>query len=204
MLTQFSQELQERTIMTIITDKYTKNCKVLMSFGAKDGGYELVSTLREELMELRGWSDPCSIYLDGPSTKTITSVNKKQIAIDYGESYWKALFKAAMRQSKAMVFVVTSQWARSHWCSQEHQWFNDIRMGHHGLHIPISSHLPIVVIGFEKAFSLLETGTTDLILAQGAARVSSTLASVDPSLRLVKKDIRHTNGSMFIIPTGSS
>ncbi|MCK5819066.1 MAG: hypothetical protein KAH18_07390 [Psychromonas sp.] len=99
---------------------------------------------------------------------------------------------------------MTPQWARSHWCAQEHQWFDDIRAGQYGRQLPIPSYLPIVVVGFEEAFNLLKSGTTDRILAQGAARVSSKLASLDPSQRLIKKNIRHANGSMVIIPTGDS
>jgi hypothetical protein len=189
--------------MTIRPDVYTRGTEVLMSFGAKDGGYDLAVDLRQGLMNARGWTEPCAVYLDGPSTTTLTEVNKKQIQFDCGESYWKVLFKAAMLQAKAMVFVVTPQWARSHWCAQEHRWFEDIRRGLNAQQTAIPHHLPIVLVGFEEAFSLLSTGKTDLILAQGAARVSSRLAALDPSQRLVRKSIRHADGALVIVPKGS-
>ena len=164
----------------IIPSEYTKNTKVVLSFGAADGGYELAKDLRERLMHMGGWDDPCAVYLDGESNNSLDDFNKDQIALDCGEAYWMALFKQAMRQAQAMVFIVTPQWNTSTWCLGEHQWLREIRVGQLGFknelawfnkleaaikdelaleaaprgevnHMP--HKLPVIVVCFETAFT---------------------------------------------------
>ncbi len=187
---------------------FTKDTKVLLSFGARDGGFEFARQLRELLMRARGWTDPCAIYLDAVSARSHPSSTTQRIVVEghgvnaYRNPQWRELYQAAMRNAKAMVFIATPAWARSVYCADEYQMFEAIRAGRHDVRIPLPQHLPIVAVVYEQALALL--GKSDRMIALGAARVSSFLASIDPSRRLVLKNIHHAYGALIVLKQGQT
>lgn len=189
--------------MEMQPQEFTQGTKILLSFGSRSGGFEFSCDLRSELMGIRGWEDPCSVYLDAisaakhpDSTTELVHVNGKEVQA-YRNPKWQELYQAAMMNADAMVFIVTPEWARSNYCEEEHQWFDAIRAGKHDKRITMTKRLPIIVIAYENALSLL--GKTDRIIAQGAAKVTSHLASLPASQRAVRKGIRHGDGSLIVL-----
>ena len=183
--------------------QFTKGTKVLLSFGSRNGGFDFSVKLREELMRIRGWGDPCSVYLDAISAATHPDSTTEAIQVNgvtvqaYRNPKWQELYRAAMINARAMIFIATPEWARSNFCAEEYQWFDEIRAGRHDKQITMVKHLPIVVVAYEQALSML--GKSDRMIAQGAARVSSHLAALPASQRAVRKNIRHGDGSLIVL-----
>ena len=73
--------------ITAVREFDTRNTRVVMNFGAADGGHRLSEDLRGCLMRRRSWTDPCAVYPDGESTKTVNNANREQIRLDCGEQY---------------------------------------------------------------------------------------------------------------------
>ena len=185
------------------SQEFTKDTKILLSFGSRQGGFDFACNLRKELMEFRGWKDPCSVYLDAISAATHPDSTTEEVEVNgnkvqaYRNPKWQELYQAAMMNADAMVFIVTPEWARSNYCEEEHQWFDVIRAGKHDKRMSMTKRLPIIVIVDEDALSLL--GKSDRIIAQGAAKVTSRLASLPASQRAVRKGIRHGDGALIVL-----
>ena len=193
---------------TVLPHEFTRDTKILLSFGSREGGFGFAVDLRQGLMSRRGWKEPCAVYLDAVSAADHPMSTTETIHVEgrtvqaYRNPQWRELYQAAMQHAKAMVFIATPAWARSNFCADEYQWFDKIRGGRHDQQVLVPQRLPIVVVAHEQALSML--GKSDRMIAQGAARVSSYLASLPASQRAVRKDLRHADGALIILKQGLS
>jgi hypothetical protein len=182
---------------------FTRSTKVVLSFGSRNGGFDFAVRLRESLMRTRGWTDPCSIYLDAISAAQHEESTSEPITVNgtvvqaYRNPRWRELYQAAMWNARAMVFIATPEWASSNWCADEYGWFDRIRAGQLDQQYTMVKRLPIVVVAYERALSML--GRSDKMLAHGAAVVSSRLAALPVSERAVRKGIQHAEGALIVL-----
>lgn len=196
--------------MPLNPSKFTKNTKVLLSFGARDGGYDFARLLREELMAIRGYTDPCAVYFDAISARnhpmgvvqvikdTKTGVTSKQ----FRNQEWRQLYEAAMRNAKAMVFVATPAWAASKFCADENDMFQRIRDGDHDVPVRLLQHLPVIVLLHSEAQDALRN--SGRLAAQAAAVVSRRLAALHASEKLVRRNLRRADGALIVMEPGET
>lgn len=109
---------------------FTENTRVLISFGASEGGFDYSLGLRWAIYQKfnrQPQSDPAFVYIDAVSLESATGT-----AYNYSREYdthhmsnptWDGFYQAAMRQCKTMIFLISSHWLRSYWCWKELGWF---------------------------------------------------------------------------------
>jgi hypothetical protein len=181
----------------------TGNTKVLMSWGAADGGFQYAMDLREKLMRLRHWTDPCAVYLDAKSIRGFPGeYPNPNIQGAVLNTHWKEYYQAAMRNAKVMVFIATPAWLASPWCAAEHQWFDAIRDGRNHMNIRVPSQLPIVVVVLGDLLANTRNDQVreiraDRLVLQGRALVTSRLAQLPVSERAVGKSLRGPAGALI-------
>lgn len=146
--------------------------RVLLSFGSAQGGFRYTLALREAIMAAKGWQDPSSVYVDAISAKPHDlSVVKENRTLN---PVWSALYLAAIRCCKAMVFIVTKPWLDSPWCRQELGWWKANKEG-----------TPIFVLMFEDARGHPDAGAFEALVSEPGdlIRVSKALvADAEPSV----------------------
>lgn len=111
--------------MCVINQNLTKS-KVLISFGAMDGGFELAWAVKKQLDDMMGEN---YAYIDAISLENDpnTSYNwNEELAIyKMANPNWEAYFRLTMENCKTMVLMITKPWLKSKWCIQELEWLID-------------------------------------------------------------------------------
>jgi hypothetical protein len=97
--------------------------KVLLSFGAVQGGSEFAMQLRLDIYKKFGKSsdaDPYFCYLDAESLRTYENTiytYKPDTDMNVmSNPVWKKNYELAMRYSRTMLLLITKQWMTSRWC----------------------------------------------------------------------------------------
>jgi hypothetical protein len=132
--------------------RLTDTTRVIVSFGARDGGFELTAQLRLDIMDRYGMrqidkfpdgtvvasGDQSFCYLDAitlegaKGTKYDPLKIKKfkgsdvEVAVDLNKMsnpYWDTFYPAAVSKAAVMIFQVTVPWLRSAFCMEELAWF---------------------------------------------------------------------------------
>lgn len=100
--------------------------KVLISFGAIDGGFELAWDLKRRIDEVFGDN---AAYIDAVSLEhdPFTSYNWDQDLAIYKMSNpnWETYFRLTMKHCDTMILLITMPWLQSQWCIQELSWLID-------------------------------------------------------------------------------
>lgn len=101
-----------------------ENIKVLISFGAAGGGFELAWALKHDLEEVLGAE---TTYLDAISLAgdpyTRYTWNEAQGIWKMSNEHWFGQYVDAMFNSKVMIFIVTKEWLDSYYCWEEYSLF---------------------------------------------------------------------------------
>lgn len=96
--------------------------KVLMSFGAVNGGFELAWDIHNEIEKKLGKD---SVYLDAISLKNTagTEYNWDSNLGIYKMSNpdWNTFYEKAMKNSVCMIFLITNVWLESFYCWHEYE-----------------------------------------------------------------------------------
>lgn len=107
--------------------------RVVLSFGAFNGGAYFARWLRWQIMQRRGWSRINSVYLDTealklvPDTKIEVKDNSRPwlTGIASMNGGWHGYYRYAMSEAHTMLFALTREWMASQWCRQEADDFRD-------------------------------------------------------------------------------
>lgn len=191
-------------------DALTRQTKVLMSWGSLDGGFDFAVALREQLMRLRNWTDPCAVYVDARSARGFPGeYSNPDRPGTFLNSHWKAYYRAAMRNAKVMVFIATPAWLASPWCAKEHRWFDTIRDGRYEAGVKVPHRLPIVVVLYEHFLANTRNdqaaeNRADRLILQGRAIVTARLSQMPPSQRHIGKDLRGPAGVLVELKQGEN
>lgn len=98
-----------------------ENIKVLISFGAAGGGFELAWALKHDLEEVLGAE---TTYLDAISLSGDPYTNytwNEELGIwKMSNKHWFGQYVDAMFNSKVMIFLVTKEWLNSYYCWEEY------------------------------------------------------------------------------------
>lgn len=101
-----------------------ENIKVLISFGAAGGGFELAWAIKNELEKFLGEG---TTYLDAISLAgdpyTRYTWNEAQGIWKMSNEHWFGQYVDAMFNSKVMIFIVTKEWLDSYYCWEEYSLF---------------------------------------------------------------------------------
>lgn len=144
--------------------------RVVLSFGARNGGAYFASWLRWMIMTRKNWKQANHVYLDTECLKFAgdTKIEVKDAArpwltgVASMNSGWKEYYRFAVRQARCMIFVATPEWTDSPYCAMEKRYFiyeNYHRRRNHkrplrGIELSMSGHrinLPMAkVINAEK------------------------------------------------------
>jgi hypothetical protein len=97
--------------------------KVLLSFGAVEGGFEFAMQLRLDIYKKFSQSfdaDPYFCYLDAESLRTSQGTTYKYKSDTdmniMSNDKWKENYKLAMEHCTTMILLITKQWLKSKWC----------------------------------------------------------------------------------------
>ena len=100
--------------------------KVLMSFGAVDGGFEFAMQLRLDIYRKFGKSpdaDGSFCYLDAESLRGAPGTGYKYNAVTdknmMENKDWETLYNAAMASCRTIILLITRQWLTSKYCWME-------------------------------------------------------------------------------------
>lgn len=108
--------------MCVINQNLTKS-KVLISFGAMDGGFEYAWAIKKLLDDMMGEN---YAYIDAISLENdpSTSYNwNEALAIYKMENpNWETYFKLTMENCETMILLITKPWLESQWCNMELEW----------------------------------------------------------------------------------
>jgi hypothetical protein len=104
--------------------------RVVLSFGAADGGALFAQWLRVELMKLKGYREPNNVYLDTVALSQVpgTELRMREIRPTAGglasmNEGWTDYYRYAVSMAHTMVFVATKAWYRSPYCGNELKWY---------------------------------------------------------------------------------
>lgn len=104
----------------------TPSTKVLISFGARRGGFEFAMALRQEICAqfgIRPDTDPYFCYIDAESLRgdPNTTYNRDD-TLDTNfmrNPNWESHYKLAMTSCSTMILLITKEWLESPWCWHE-------------------------------------------------------------------------------------
>jgi hypothetical protein len=106
--------------------------RVVLSFGAADGGAYFGKWLRHQIMQRFGYTEINNVYLDTVSLAEVPDTSFKKMAdakkpwitgVASMNGGWRAYYRNAIEQCHTMIFVVTPAWSRSVWCGGEFKHF---------------------------------------------------------------------------------
>ena len=101
-----------------------ENTKVLTSFGAALGGFELAWAIKHDLDQVLGKD---AAYLDAVSLSDDVNTHYdwlEELGIwKMGNANWETHFKNAMSNCKVMIFIITEEWLNSYYCWKEFELF---------------------------------------------------------------------------------
>jgi hypothetical protein len=124
---------------------FTGGTRVLISFGAASGGFELSLALRHEIyahLKRSPEKEPALVYIDAESLREATGTkytpNVDLDSFAMSNPKWAQFYKGAMGHCTTMIFLITAQWLRSKYCWEELEWFAE--------RLATSSVRPIVLI----------------------------------------------------------
>ena len=109
--------------------------RVVLSFGAADGGAYFGKWLRHQIMQRFGYTEVNNVYLDTVSLAEVPDTSFKKFAdakkpwitgVASMNGGWRAYYRNAIAQCHTMIFVVTPAWSRSVWCAGEFKHFIEV------------------------------------------------------------------------------
>jgi hypothetical protein len=149
-----------------------KNTKVILSFGTRNGGFDLATTLRSKIMAKLGLpdTDKTSVYLDAVSLRgapgEYVGGHDDQGRPWYLNKYWDDYYFGALNQARTMVTLLTKPWLMSHWCWGEFAWI--MRLKNDAKRV---RDLKVVFVLFQDSEEILEKGSLEVTWSEdGAAR----------------------------------
>lgn len=149
------------------------NTKVLLSFGAVQGGFEFAMQLRLDIYKKfneRSDANPYFCYLDAESLRTnqnTTYTYKANTDMNVmSNPDWEANYLTAMQSCKTMILLITRQWLRSKWCWKELDML---------ITEAAKSEKKLVVVYWPDARSLMEQGIWDERQEGGATHTPADL-----------------------------
>jgi hypothetical protein len=113
----------------------TEKTKVIISFGARNGGFEFAKMLREAVYghfnrDIRDVSEAGFCYLDAKSLikeKATTTPWVGSIGLYKMQNpHWKIFYRTSMKNASTMIFLLTDTWLRSGFCWQELGWHSEL------------------------------------------------------------------------------
>ena len=111
----------------------TKDVKNILSFGARDGGFELTMQVRHDLdvwmgLNQKPGNSPSHNYLDAISLKKnrYTKLLKMEglDVLKMQNPFWDIGYKNGIENADSMIFFITPEWLGSSFCRQEFQWLD--------------------------------------------------------------------------------
>lgn len=105
--------------------------EVIMSFGARDGGFDFAESLRDriyqEVFQQNKDKDKTRAYLDyyslqeHPATRYPWNSDTKKGNMQ--NPFWDIAYKNGLDNAKIMIFNISLEWLRSNYCYEEFEWF---------------------------------------------------------------------------------
>jgi hypothetical protein len=136
----------------------TDKVRVLVSFGAADGGIEFAMQLRFDIYKKFGVNpatDPAFCYLDGDTLRVDPKTNYTYNAMTdtnmMDNPNWYNFYHAAMKSCGTMVLLITSGWLKSKWCFQELDMLVSLAAK--------KQNMRVLVVLWPDATALLQTGS---------------------------------------------
>lgn len=136
--------------------KFTKQTRVLISFGAAKGGFEFALQLRQDIYRWHRKSaidEPAYVYIDAISLAghELTTYDQIKGADIYkmANPYWDTFYPAAMERCTTMIFLLTFGWLASANCWEELGWFRE-RLAKNSVIRPIFVVFPDAVDALKK------------------------------------------------------
>ena len=106
--------------------------KILISFGARAGGFEFALQLRHDIMKKTQkeiYKNPSYVYIDAISLEKdkFTSITWDGNAGIWkmSNNKWDTHYKKAMDECEVMIFLLSKYWLDSKWCRQELEWYKE-------------------------------------------------------------------------------
>ncbi|KPY91545.1 Type III effector HopAM1-1 [Pseudomonas syringae pv. tomato] len=116
--------------------KLTDGVKNIVSFGAREGGFELAMQFRHDLYRSQhpdenSPHDAATHYLDAISLQSnkFTKLEKLQHVdvFKMQNPFWDVGYKNGIAHAKKMAFFITPEWLGSDFCKQEFQWLSETK-----------------------------------------------------------------------------
>ncbi|WP_010205619.1 hypothetical protein, partial [Pseudomonas amygdali] len=116
--------------------KLTDGVKNIVSFGAREGGFELAMQFRHDLYRSQhpnesSSHDAATHYLDAISLQSnkFTKLEKLQHVdvFKMQNPFWDVGYKNGIAHAKKMAFFITPEWLGSDFCKQEFQWLSETK-----------------------------------------------------------------------------
>ncbi|WP_244176291.1 type III effector [Pseudomonas grimontii] len=116
--------------------KLTGGVKNIVSFGAREGGFELAMQFRHDLYRSQNPNessshDAATHYLDAISLQSnkFTKLEKLQHVdvFKMQNPFWDVGYKNGIAQAEKMAFFITPEWLGSDFCKQEFQWLSETK-----------------------------------------------------------------------------
>ena len=124
----------------------TSGVKVLLSFGARQGGYKYAISLRRFINRSMGWDDDSTnVYIDSEALEKHPFTKPGSGGLN---PIWDNIYWTCINQCKVMVFLVTKPWLDSPNCRQEIEWWK-INKG----------SVPVICLMFKDAADDFKDGT---------------------------------------------
>ncbi|MGA3706543.1 hypothetical protein ACI2TQ_24390 [Ralstonia nicotianae] len=114
----------------------TNDVKNILSFGARDGGFELAMQVRHDfdlLMGLHKKPDGSLAhnYLDAISLRSNSQTKVTKLegmdVFKMQNPFWDIGYKNGIDNAKKMILFITPEWLASVFCRQEFQWLNETK-----------------------------------------------------------------------------
>lgn len=111
----------------------SSGAEIIMSFGARDGGFDFAERLREDLYAAlfghRPEKNRVRAYLDyhslqeHPATRYPWHAGAKKGFME--NPFWDIAYRNGVENAKIMIFNISSEWLRSAYCYEEFEWFRE-------------------------------------------------------------------------------
>jgi hypothetical protein len=140
-----------------------KNTKVILSFGTRNGGFDMALGLRAKIMARFGIpeTDKAGVYLDAVSLRgapgEFIGGHDDQGRPWYLNTYWDDYYFGALNQARTMVTLLTKPWLMSHWCWGEFAWI--MRLQNDPQRI---KNLKVVFVLFQDSEEILNKGSLEV------------------------------------------
>ena len=113
-------------------ERITGNTQIVLSFGARNGGFELARKIWSSVRERAGddpyrvfFADKGFVYLDAETLQNEPGTRNENGKVL--NDNWQEVYGAAMKKANAILFVVTKEWLDSEWCWQEWEWYCELK-----------------------------------------------------------------------------